>query len=324
MLDALKFVQGAVSAKDFVPELTHFQIKQGQVKGYNGSITLCAPIALDLDCCPKAKPFVAAVNACNETSRLHLTATGRLSIRTGAFRATVDTLQDPDAYPDMAPEGTRVPLPPGLLGTLRLLYDFSAEDASRPWASGVLLDGAAAYATNNVILVRRELPEALPFRINIPRATVAEMLRIGEDPLEAHTTSTSATFSYSGNRWLRTALNATEWPDVDYMLRSKWNGEPAPLPGEGDELWRAVETLKPFLQETGALYLGEHGAATHSDTEQGACVALSTAPPRCAVNARMLALLEGVATRIDLSKWPEPMVFTGDRLCGVMVGLRDA
>src|SRR5699024_3239955 len=172
MLDALKFVQGAVSAKDFVPELTHFQIKQGQVKGYNGSITLCAPIALDLDCCPKAKPFVAAVNACSETARLHLTATGRLSIRSGAFRATVDTLQDPGAYPDMAPEGERAALPAGLLGTLRLLYDYSEEDAIRTWAACVLLDGEHAYAKKYIFVVQHDRPAPFPFCINVLRTTV--------------------------------------------------------------------------------------------------------------------------------------------------------
>jgi hypothetical protein len=31
MLDALKFVKGAVAKKDFVPELTHFRITGGRV-----------------------------------------------------------------------------------------------------------------------------------------------------------------------------------------------------------------------------------------------------------------------------------------------------
>ena len=44
MLESLKFVKGAVSRKDHVPALTHFQIKNGFVKGHNGTLTLCAPM----------------------------------------------------------------------------------------------------------------------------------------------------------------------------------------------------------------------------------------------------------------------------------------
>ncbi len=44
MLSALKFVKGAVSTKDYVPALTHFQIKGGRVTGYNGKLSLSSPI----------------------------------------------------------------------------------------------------------------------------------------------------------------------------------------------------------------------------------------------------------------------------------------
>ena len=56
MLAALKFVQGAVARRDFVPALTHFYIADGFVKGYNGRIAICAPIDVDLVATPKAAP----------------------------------------------------------------------------------------------------------------------------------------------------------------------------------------------------------------------------------------------------------------------------
>ena len=54
MLKELKFVQGAVSSKDFIPALTHFRIENGTVRSFNGLLALCSPIALDIDCTPKA------------------------------------------------------------------------------------------------------------------------------------------------------------------------------------------------------------------------------------------------------------------------------
>ena len=67
MLDELKFVQGSVSRKGFIPELTHFNIKDGMVRGYNGTLALCTPIPFDIDCVPKAEPLIKAIQNCVET-----------------------------------------------------------------------------------------------------------------------------------------------------------------------------------------------------------------------------------------------------------------
>ena len=97
MLSSLKFVQGAVAKKDFVPALNHFRIEGGRVKGYNGMIALCGPIDLDLSITPKALEFTKAIQACTDTISLHITPAGRLSIKSGRFKAFVDCLDE--AFP---------------------------------------------------------------------------------------------------------------------------------------------------------------------------------------------------------------------------------
>jgi hypothetical protein len=67
MLDALKFVRGAIARKDLVAALSHFRISGGRIKGYNGKIALCCPLPLDLDVMPKAEPFVKAIATCEQT-----------------------------------------------------------------------------------------------------------------------------------------------------------------------------------------------------------------------------------------------------------------
>ena len=73
MLNELKFVQGSVAKKDFLPALTHFAIADGKVRGYNGSIALCSPIPFDIVCNPKAEPLVRAIANCSDTVALALT-----------------------------------------------------------------------------------------------------------------------------------------------------------------------------------------------------------------------------------------------------------
>lgn len=314
---ALKFAQGAVSKKDFVPALTHFQISGGRVTGYDGKLCLSAPIALDLECCPKAGPFVNAVEACEDTAQLNMTPAGKLSIRSGKFRAHVECLPV-ETFPVVQPEGLAVAIDGALLAALRALYDYSAEDASRPWAAGVLLDGESAFATNNVILVEAWLGYHFPYRVNLPRFTIREMLRIGEEPVGMQLTAESVTFHYSDNRWLRSNLNSMEWPDARALL-GRLPGNPADVPVVPEGLWEALEKLSPFVNELGQLFISQDLISTA--TEDGASVEVPGMPV-CSFNHKMLGLLQPIAQRIDFGAWPEPVAFFGDKLRGAMRGMR--
>lgn len=313
---ALKFAQGAVSKKEFVPELTHFRIAGGTVMGYNGSLCLCAPVNLDLECCPKAIPFTNAVKACNDTAQLALTPSGKLSVRSGKFRASVDCV-DVAGFPEVAPEGVEVPLAGNLLATIKALYEFTAEDASRPWAAGILLNGCSAYATNNVILVERWLGGHFPYCVNVPRAALREVLRIGEEPTHAQVTEGSITFHYTGGRWLRSQLASTEWPDVGGLL-DRLPTSPANVATVPDGLWEALETLTPFLDELNQVVCVDGLLETVHHTASVEMPGM----PDCSYNAKMLAMLQGVATRIDLQAWPNTAVFFGDNLRGAIAGMR--
>jgi DNA polymerase III sliding clamp (beta) subunit (PCNA family) len=314
---ALKFAQGAVSKKDFVPALSHFQISNGRVTGYDGKLSLSAPIALDLECCPKAGPFVNAVQACQDTAQLAMTTGGKLTIRSGKFRAHVECLPV-ETFPVVEPEGIPVAIDGHLLPALKVLYEFSAEDASRPWAAGVLLDGASAFATNNVILIEAWLGYHFPYRVNLPRFTIREMLRIGEEPIGMQLTADSVTFHYSEHRWLRSQLNSIEWPDIRGMLDRVPAG-PEEVPVVPDGLWEALETLAPFVSEIGQLYIGPDVVRTAA--EEGASVEVP-GMPICSFNHKMLAMLEGVAARADFGLWPNPVPFYGERLRGLIAGMR--
>lgn len=320
MLDTLKFVQGAVSKKEYVPELSHFRIAGGRIVGYNGHLCISSPIALDIDCCPKATQLVRAIAACEEEVQIALTPKGRLSVVSGAFRGHVDTVPL-EVFPDVQPEGELVQVDGELLPALRVLMDYTSEDASRPWASGVLLDGASAFATNNVVLVERWLGYHFPYRVNLPSYAVREMLRIREEPKALRLSSNSLTVYYDGDRWMRTQLNSAEWPDARALLDRSAQVQTQDVP-EG--LWRALETVAPMLGELKAVYVQAGSVATGEDEDCAARVVLESLPADLhgAFNCPMLQSLEGIAQRIALETWPQPCPFYGDKLRGLLVGLK--
>lgn len=316
MLNELRFVQGAVAKKEFIPALTHFVIEGGTVRGFNGTLALCAKIPFDIDCKPKAMPLVRAIANCRDTVTLALTPAGRLSIKSGAFKAFIECVEGVTAH--VEPDGERMELDgPAMLAALKAVHPFIGDDASRPWATGVLLRGQSAFATNNVSLVEYWVGSTFPVTINIPKAAVKEIVRIDEAPTHAQITDTSFTLHYTGDRWIRTQLLTTEWPD----LRSILSKESAQLPVD-QAMFEALETIRPFVDKAGRVFFQDGSVVTNQVDGEGAGVALENFPFDGCYNIEILRLLQGVADKIDWSTYPSPCLFQGERLRGALIGMR--
>lgn len=317
MLDSIRFVQGAVAKKDFVPALTHFRIKGGTIRGFNGALGICSPIELDLDCSPKAVPFVKAIQTCQDTIQMHLTPAGKLSIKSGKFKALVDCITE--EFPEVEPEGETVQLQGGMIKALKTIMPFIAEDASRPWARGILFKGQSAFATNNICLVEYWMEVGCPVEINIPKSAVAELVRVGEEPTSLQVTENSATFHFPNGRWIRTQTYSTEWPDLGRILNQPGNLVPVP-----ENLWEAVASIAPFVDDFGRVYMAENSIATGAvDGATGATMEVPGLAAAGCYNFQQLLLLEGVAEFIDFSFYPKPCPFQGGRVRGAIVGMRD-
>ena len=314
MLDDLYFVRGAVSKKEILPALTHFKISNGRITGYNGKMCLSSPIAVDLECSPRAEPLVRAVAACNDVVQLNLTPTGRLAIKSGKFRSYIECFGE--QFPEVEPEGDVIQLDGKLLPMLDKLYPIMSDDATRPWASAVRLAGKSAFVTNNILLVQYWLGFEVPFAINIPRFAVAEMLRIKAEPIKIHVSPTSVTFEYENERWLRTQLVAAEWPAAEELL----DRLPTPTEPLSEKFYYAVRKIEPFVNKLEQVFFTE-GAITTA-LEEGTSYDYSGLPAKGIYSSSMLLLLEGIAETIDFTQYPKPCPFLGKDVRGAIIGMR--
>lgn len=333
MLKELKFVQGAVAKKDLLPAMTHFRIENGTVRSYNGTLAISSPIALDITCCPRADAMVKAIASCQEATMITVTPNGRLSVRSGKFRAIVDTIQG--ETPHVEPQGEPLAFDgPALLEAFRVLEPFIGTDASRPFTNGVLLDAGSAYATNNTCMVQYWVGGAFPLRVNVPRAAIKEVLRVGEAPTHGQVTPDSITFHYTDGRWIRSQLLNTEWPmDLIGKLLDQ-PSSPLALPAD---FFTGLATMRNLADGASRVYMSRGGFRTHQETggrevgvsgtlddwdrEPGASYELDL-PADGLYNMHMLALLEGVVTSIDFTLYPGPALFFGPKLRGAIVGMR--
>jgi hypothetical protein len=323
MLSALKFVGRAVATKDFQPALTHFLIKDGRVLGYDGIIALSSPIDTDIHAAPKAVPFIKAIERCtSDTTAINLTETGRLTLRSGRFRAIIECIEDKEVLDYIKPEGEDVPTSDKLVEAMRVLIGYTSSDASRPWSNGILLRGYSAYATNNIILAQYWLGEAMP-DVNLPTTAVTELIRIGTEPLRIQLGANSATFHFPGDRWLRTQLLDPKWPTIDFMLDSVFGdteNPPCLLPFP-DNFFEALDTIGPFVEKEGRILFREGMITTSLLGEAGASYEINGLPDFGAYNVKMLNLLREHVKAIDLTRHPKAAPFVGHNLRGVFLGM---
>lgn len=319
MLSPLKFCQGGIAKKDYVPALKHFRLANGRIMGFNGAIALSSPIDLDLDCSPAAIPFTRAIQTCRETIQLHLTPSRKLSVVSGNFKAFVDCLPDDNAFPKIEPEGEEINIDGKILiDCLRTLDPFIGEDASRPWARGILIRGTSAYATNNITLIQKWLGVNFP-EINIPAETVAELLRIGEPPDRVLACPRSLSFLYHGGQWLRSQTLTIGWPNLQPIFDA--GGTPSKLP---TGFYEALEDLTPFLNEFECCFFTPGQVSTEATDGTGASIHVEGFNGVGAFNLKQLKLLRHVADEIDFTSFPKPSYFIGEdqTIRGVIVGKR--
>lgn len=317
ILDNLKFVKGATNSKSLLPVLSHFKIKDGRITGSNGTITMSAPFDLDMEAYPIADKFCDAVNICTKEPEITITAAGRMRFVSGSRKAFVDCAQG--EYPEFLPEGERRDFKADILGQLKRLRPFVGTDASRPWINGMLIDGNHITVSNNVVICRYEAEEAITDDpINLPSGVIDEIIRLGEMPTHYQVSERSATFHYEGERWIRTALLGTGWPDVSELLARPLN-DAYPL---GEELLDDVREILKFTGKERRIFISPNFVATHADPEEGARILSPRELSPAIFNVDLLLKLDGVADEIDLSYYPAPCPFIGQDLKGLIVGMR--
>jgi DNA polymerase III sliding clamp (beta) subunit (PCNA family) len=328
MLDALRFIRGAVSKKDFLPVLTHFRIQSDVAYADNGAVSICTPIFLGFDCTPKALPLLKALQHATDadTVQLSLTKANRLLVKIGTFKASVECL--PDAPPIHTPQGALFNLDgKKFLTGITKLRPFIGNDASRPWCNGILISPDKLSVTNNILFIETQytLNNSFTGKLNLPAQAIDEMLRIGEPPEALQVDDTSVAFWYSGDRWLRAQLLPAEWPDTAKLFENKKSNFKPALTAL---FFEAVEKLLPFADELRSVHLTSTGLATHTEDHTGAAVALdahalANLPAQGRYNGDALLLLKNIAPKIDFSTYPAPVLFSdGAGLRGALVGLR--
>jgi hypothetical protein len=232
-------------------------------------------------------------------------------------------------YPDFYPEGTYTELQPGLLKAFKTLAPMIGQDASRPWARGILIREGSCYATNNVVIGQYWIGFRLPYDLNIPDECISEVLRVGIEPAGITASERSVTFHYPDGRWIRSQLLSTIWPNIAPVLDRP--SSPQPIP---DDFFRGLKSVEAYCDATRAVYFrGNRSIWTHELEEIGAGIDLGadlyTGDLKGKYNIDQLSCLDGLVAEVDWSLYPAPALYFGFKneagysvFRGAIVGMR--
>ena len=317
MIEELNFIKGGVSKSTLIPELTHIKLKDCNVQSSNGTITLSSAIDCDLNCSPKAIPFISAIQKCTDSISLGLTNAKKLSIKSANFKAFIPCL-DNNKRPQLEPKGEIYEINgKNFMETVKTLKPFISMDASRPWATGVLMKEKLAFATNNVIVIEHSTKNYFKTECNIPGIAIKELLRINEMPEKIQISENTVTLHYAGDKWLMTSLLPVEWPDISSILDKKNNATPI-----NETLFENLEKLKPFVDDFERVFIENQRLSTSTKENEGASIDVPGFDHTGIYQLSKLQLLQDVATKIDFTLYPKPCLFYGNNIRGAIIGIK--
>jgi len=236
-------VRSVVAERDLIPVMSHFHIGGGRIQGTNGKLTLDAPWpefpgkeTINVPAEPLVKAFEKMAEPSLELKGDHLI------VREGKMRVRIPLSLD--AYPHCQRPSEWSDVDDALLASMRKVRSFVSEDASRPWACGVLIRGGWIYATNNIVMVRRRFPSNL--EVSIPGFAIDQLVRCAKKIEAIHIRSTAVAFKLEGDVWMESARYADQWPDIEKMFEKYDGMELTVLRGNEHAI---VEKILPFVPD---------------------------------------------------------------------------
>jgi hypothetical protein len=316
LLQALEFCS-CVSEKLGTPYETHIGLKNNWAIAFNGIIAAGAPIENDLYCHPHTLLMVEALSKCDEGYSFTQLDNGRLSIKSGKFKAIVPCL-DPNLMQDAQPDPMIVPITNRFKEAIEAVGVLASENAQHVLTASILMNGQSVISTNRLMLFEYWHGLDLPPNIPLPKQFVLALVKQKKNLIGFGFSNSSATFHFEDGYWLRTQLYSDTWPDVSRILNIEAN-----LWAIDPQFFKALEAIAPF-SETGNVYSDTNLLMSHPENT-GASHECNGIPKGFIYPIKQLTMMKGYVKTIDfmaqgLSGASYMLKFEGDAMRGIISG----
>lgn len=310
LVAALEFVSLAQRDKG-APYQTHVLLKDNMAVAYDGVLAAGHLIDEDINACPHTLTLAAALKKCKGALSVTQINNGKLSVRSGRFRAQINCSSDAvitATAPDPACGVIDNKLRDGLLAVSPLIVEAS----QRVVTASALLRSGSVLGTNGHMIFEYWHGIDLPDNLIIPKLFINALAKIKKNLVSFGFSETSLTVYFDDKSWLKTQLYNDVWADCDSILNKRF--QPKPIPSG---FFEGLDTVEPFVED-GRVFLRPGGIQTSQDDTVGASFEIPELNTDVVFNAKQLKLLDIGIKLIDFDGVDGISYFVGDNMRGVI------
>lgn len=315
LLEAIKFLS-LVTKDEGSPSDTHILLSNKTATAFNGTLGAGTMIDEDLHAAPHAKTFLAALSKCGESYSLTQVDQSRLQIKSGPFKANIPCI-DPILLYFPTPDLMQAPIDDNFKEALQIIEKVKPENGQRIVTLSFLLNGQSIISTDGKILIEAWHGLNMPTNVPVPKAVIPAILT-NKKLTGFGSSSTTATFYFEDNSFVRSQLYAEGWPDVTPIL----NRPSSPIDILPD-FFKALETVSNF-STNGFVYFKNGKLQSHDAEEAGATFDIKDLKPGPIYSIKYLNLIKDIATKIDFYVPAERKSlmcsFIGEKCRGILMG----
>lgn len=314
LLQALEFM--ALVQKDKgAPYQTHVMLANNCAVGFDGVLAAGHLIDESLFACPHTLTMLAALKRCEGALSVTQLDSGRLSVKSGKFRALVPCT--PNAtLPGVMPDPVAGPITNALRDGLLAVSPIIVENSQRVITAAAAVRANSVVATNGNMILEYWHGIDLPPNMLVPKLFINALARIDKNLVSFGFSATSFTVYFDDHSWLRTQLYQDRYPDTDRILNRPHTALPLP-----DDFFKGIAVVSEFAEDN-RLWLKPGAVQSHADESVGARYEVEGVQADIIVNGKDLRLLDGVITSIDITGTEGVTFFYGENLRGAMTQMR--
>ena len=314
-------VKRALADKSDVAHYTHLLMKDGEILATNSNLSAGAPILYEDTMLVPGAEFEAIINRLPGNPSIEH-SDGRVTFKAGRFKGSVPTLP-PEHATVMGRHGeNRRPLPAGFIDRLRAVREFVSDEDNPAWMASVIFsDGnMVAVGRGGTSMAATDCGDADLGNsgILLPRSAVDFVLKRGTDPQFIEWNQSAAAFTWDDGSWLRTNLLVGSPPKklserMATVVQPEWEIT--------DEFRAAYERVASISESEVRIYADRiTGGGPHCDVEDGATAPVPQGMEYSVWNPKTLGPVLAAASHWDPSNYPNPTVFWGSKVRGLLMG----
>lgn len=331
LFDAVEKVKNALSSKDYIAELSHFHLKDGEIFATNGAITASCPIDEKLEYVVPADELTKAMEILGREAKYEW-AEDLLTVKKSRRKITIRLLK-PDKVHLIDPVPSTRAVPDDFIARIKTILPFISDDASRPWALTAWLhrveNGRLVWtATNNITVAESDATlaesyqndSANVFDCQIPNFALEFLIHRNDGLRSIGEAHNKVTFYFADGSKMTTQLFAVKMPDHVSNVAKEAYGEIEngfKLTPDWRDAYSSLLQLSPEEIRLGETVMTANRRQATMEIEVNSPLPQDTSKEASYWNPKFLTPVVEAAHTIDFSSYPKPAKFQGNGIRGI-------